>query len=305
MLNLQIKDLAVINGSGKQNFLGHLCWYTIYDVKVTRQEMINKFTEAGMPAKYLPNPISAVDAFRRATAELEENRLPSHDRFVNYLVREVVCDKNVVVRHLIKEVVDAKNVRLEYSKVAEIIFRREDESIKVIDYGAGGKVANIESLYREYRNCYNGQHIRRIVRTVLADMNPAAVRPSGGVYFVPLQYEEGLFALEKLVKLLHGEFFTMPVIDQEKSRDMLYQKFKEQVRANIKQMTEMLKTGASKNEMVKIIDGSKKMFGQIKEYEELLNRDLNDLKAEVEILKGQIVSLLEVASESSSSTNVL
>lgn len=297
MLNLQIKDLAVINGSGKQNFLGHLCWYTIYDVKVTRQEMINKFTEAGMPAKYLPNPISAVDAFRRATAELEENRLPSHDKdkFVNYLVREVLCDKNVVVRHLIKEMVDAKNVRLDYSKVAEIIFRRDDESIKVIDYGANEKVANVESLYQEYRNCYNGQHIRRMVRTVLADMNPAAVRPSGGVYFVPLQYEESLFALEKLVKLLHGEFFTMPVIDQEKSRDMLYQKFKEQLRNNIQQMAEVLKTGASKNEMVKIIDGAKKMFEQIKEYEELLNRDLNDLKDEVEILKGQIVSLLAMA----------
>ncbi|KXG75515.1 hypothetical protein AN618_18880 [Fervidicola ferrireducens] len=298
MLNLQIKDLAAVDGINggnvKRNFLGHLCWYTIYDVKVTRDEMIKKFAEAGMPAKYLPNPISAVDAFRRATAELEENRLPSHDKFVNYLVREVVCDKNVVIRHLIKEVVDAKNVRLEYSKVAEIIFRREDESIKIIDYGANGKVANLESLYKEYRNSYNGQHIRRIVRTVLADMNPAAARPSGGVYFIPLQYEEGLFALEKLVKLLQGEFFTMPVIDQEKSRDMLYQKFKEQIRENIKQMADILKAGASKNETVKIINESKKMFEQIREYEELLNRDLNDLKTEVEILKDQIVSLRSI-----------
>jgi hypothetical protein len=192
--------------------------------------------------------------------------------------------------------VDSKNVRLEYAKVGEITFYRDYEQIRVGDYGAGEKLAKVEDLFNEYKESYDGQHIRRVVRTILADMNPAAVRPSGGVYFVPQKYQGQLLALEKLVRSLDGEFFTMPVVDQEKSRDMLYRKFKEQVEQSIVQMKDVLQSGkTSKAEMVKIIDSSKKMFEQIKEYEELLNRNLADLKVGVDVLKEQIITLLDVA----------
>ena len=77
---------------------------------------------------------------------------------------------------------------------------------------------------------------------------------------------------------------------------MLYRKFKEQVEQSIVQMKDVLQSGkTSKAEMVKIIDSSKKMFEQIKEYEELLNRNLADLKVGVDVLKEQIITLLDVA----------
>jgi hypothetical protein len=293
-----LKNMAAVEAEVKRGtaFLGHLCWYTIYNTNISRANLQDKFIDAKVDLRYMPNKIKPVDAFRRATAELEENRLPYGEKYQNFLIREVLCDKSSVVRQLIRETVDSKNVRLEYAKVGEITFYRDYEQIRVGDYGAGEKLAKVEDLFNEYKESYDGQHIRRVVRTILADMNPAAVRPSGGVYFVPQKYQGQLLALEKLVRSLDGEFFTMPVVDQEKSRDMLYRKFKEQVEQSIVQMKDVLQSGkTSKAEMVKIIDSSKKMFEQIKEYEELLNRNLADLKVGVDVLKEQIITLLDVA----------
>jgi hypothetical protein len=293
-----LKNLAAVEGGKEQDFLGYLCWYTIFELKISRTELEDKFIDAKVPLNYMPNHIAPVDAFRRATAKLEENRLPSQDKFVNYLVREVLCDRNSIVRQLIKETVDSKNVRLKYEKVGEIIYNRNSENLRTIDCSNGeikDKLAKAEILYQEFLNNYDSQFIRRMVRTILGNMNPTAVRPSGGVYFVPGKYKEELFALERLVKLLGCEFFTMPVIDQENSRDMLYQKLREQIRCEVTKMADVLKGNASKAEITKIIDNSKKMFEQIKEYEELLDKNLSDLKSDVEVLKAQIISFLDAA----------
>lgn len=301
-MSANLKNMAAIDFKQPKgiDFLGYLCWYTIYDNKITRSELENKFIDAGIDIRYMPNKIKAVDAFRRATAELEENRLPysGTEKYQNFLVREVLCDRKKVVRHLIREVVDGKNVRLEYTKAAEITFNREYETIHVhsTDNGTFDRVSKVDKLFKEYKETYDGQHLRRMVRTILYDMNPAAVRPSGGVYFVPQRYQDQLFALERLIRSIGGEFFAMPLIDQENSRDMLYQKFSEQVEENIAQMKDILqKQNVQKSEMIRVIENAKKLFAQIDEYEELLNKNLNDLKVGVDVLKEQILTLLEVA----------
>ena len=77
---------------------------------------------------------------------------------------------------------------------------------------------------------------------------------------------------------------------------MLYQKFSEQVEENIAQMKDILqKQNVQKSEMIRVIENAKKLFAQIDEYEELLNKNLNDLKVGVDVLKEQILTLLEVA----------
>ncbi len=291
-----VDNLAAMDGGKGNECLGSLCWYTVYDVKISRSCLEDKFIDAGVDLFYMPNPIKPIDAFRRATAELEENKLPRGETFQNYLVREVLCDKASVIRQLIRETVDSKNVRLEYTKVGEIIFNRDCEQIRIVDCGAGYRLNKVEDLFIKYKENYDGQHLRRVVRTIIADMNPTAVRPSGGVYFIPQKYQGKLLTLEKLVKSLDGEFFSIPVIDQENSRDMLYQKFKEQVGQSIAQMKDVLQSSqASKSEIVRVIDKSKKMFKQIEEYENLLNRNLADLKVGVDVLKEQIIALLDVA----------
>ena len=75
----------------------------------------------------------------------------------------MLCDKSSVVRQLIRETSDLKNVRLEYAKVGEITFYRDYEQIRVGDYGAGEKLAKVEDLFNEYKESYDGQHIRRVV----------------------------------------------------------------------------------------------------------------------------------------------
>lgn len=290
-----VENLAALDGGKGNECLGSLCWYTVYDIKISRSCLEDKFIDAGIDLYYMPNPIKSIDAFRRATAELEENRLPCGETFQNYLIREVLCDKTSVVRQLIRETVDSKNVRLEYTKVGEITFSRDCEQIRIMDSGAGGRLNKIEDLFVKYKENYDGQHLRRVVRNILADMNPTAVRPSGGVYFIPQKYQSKLSALEKLVRSLEGEFFCIPVIDRESSRDMLYQKFREQMEQNISQIKNILQSGkiSSKAEMVKIIDGSKKIVKQIDEYENLLNKNLGDLRLGVDVLKEQIITLLD------------
>ncbi len=59
---------------GKTTFLGYLVYYTISGARVTREELQRAFEDAGVDPGYLPRPINARDAFRKAIRSVEVRR---------------------------------------------------------------------------------------------------------------------------------------------------------------------------------------------------------------------------------------
>lgn len=287
-----------------QNLLGRLCWYTVHEKEVGINELKRQYELVKLPPEYLPKPIRSIDAFRRATSELEMVKIPYDDGskknlFINILVREVRTDNKIVVRQIVKEIVDSKNIKLSYQVVGEAVYERVSENIRCKAFATDDKhtkelLEKAKKLYTRYKEYYDGSHIRRMIRDIINKMNPTIVRPSGGVYFVPEEHAENLLKLRQLVQSLGNEFFTIPLINDAETRDMIYQKYIDQVTTQIIEIKKLMddeKTSTAELKM--LFDNSKEILQQIEKYENLLQTNLLDIKERANLLKTQLMQVLE------------
>ena len=307
--------LVLDEKTDEAHVLGRILWYTISDCKVSFDQLKTAFNNAGIDEKYLPKPISPRDAFRRATKVAEAKRLKLDDeRYLNLLVREVKMADDEIVRQLVREVVDSKNVRLEYLPVANmklvndtdfitepIIPRYEfynDEDIALM------KVAN------EFDRCkdnYNGRHVRELVQNILAGCDPVAVRPSGGVYFIPEAHSSTVQGLSEMIRELsqysidaeRSRLYSVPVIDAQEHRIMVAESLEDQVKNNsqslIAEMANILKTGRNITQKTaeQYIQKVKQLKTMVAKYEDMLNTEILNVQECINIALEQAKKLME------------
>lgn len=308
-----VERLAVIDKPAEDTrFLGQLVWYTVTDLEITRMELERIFANVGLDQNHLPNEIKPVDAFRRATSAVEAKRLPhAKDQFINLLVREVCANDSEVVRHLVREVVDSNNVRLHYQEVATFSLSRADGKMKVFPWPPATEAeraacAEAQTFYEKFRNSYNGRHLREVVHDILETTGPVAVRPSGGVYFVPQQHERTVEQLKALVERLanygttgqRSKLYTVPVIDLVEQRKMVEESLVDQVskesHAIIAEATEILKSGKTVTTVLArtLAERTRKLAGLTAQYEELLEQELTTVRSTLELARMQATALL-------------
>ncbi len=295
-----LKDkIATEDMQHADKFLGRLCWYTIHNnVTITREELEELFRTSGVDEKHLPGPVRPVDVFRRATSKVEKTDIPvDKEKSLNLLAREVKSDRDGVARQLVVEEVDSRNVRLSYSTAATLLYKRDVEEVIPMIHNNDALVKEAVNAalahYRELLGRYDGSHIRRLVAKILATMNPTAVRPSGGVFFVPEKYKDELAALQKLVKGLKCEYYSVPLVDSSDIRDMVFEKLNVQVDESLKALAEALKgEGLTQKKVGALLSDAKALLDSVREYEEVLEKDLSNLRNKVELVKMQMLSLL-------------
>ena len=309
-----VDKLAAVEQPNEQTpILGQLLWYTITDMDVTRAQLEGAFTAAGIDPAHLPKPIKAVDAFRRATSAAEMNRLPAGaGQFINLLVREISAGQSEVVRALVREVVDAQNVRLHYQEVATFNLARADGRMRVFPspIATDQERAACEragALYVQFQNSYNGRHLREVVHNILDACRPVAVRPSGGVYFVPQAHEAAVRRVKDLVARLadygttsqRSRLWTVPVIDLDEQRSMIQESLDDQVagesKALLGEMADLLKSDRKITQLVATqFAGRVRKLGTLTaEYETLLGSKQDRARAGVELARAQVTALLQ------------
>lgn len=295
-------------------FLGRLLWFTISDMRVTHQQLREAFVLAGVDEKYLPKPISPRDAFRRATKEAEAKRLelPEQDgKYLNLLVREVTMNAKTITRQMVREVVDSKNVRLEYKPVAALVLEGEQLSThKLTEDLYGPEIAALSKIIHDFevsKSAYNGRNVRELVTKVLYDCRTVAVRPSGGVYFAPQEYEETVLALQRLVKSLgdysatseKSRMWSIPVIDAEDHREMLATSLDDQVASESKslidEMARLLRSERKITEATakQYVDKTKGLREMIAKYEDMLQEQMTSAQANMEAALQQAMALMQ------------
>ena len=308
-----VERLAVVDKPAQDTkFLGQLLWYTVTDLEITRNELEQIFSSVGLDQAHLPNEIKPVDAFRRATSAAEAKRLPhAKDQFINLLVREVRSDDSEVVRHLVREVVDSNNVRLHYQEVATLSLSRGDGKMKVFPWPPATEAERTacheaQVLYEKFRQSYNGRHLREVVHDILETTGPVAVRPSGGVYFVPQQHEATIEKLKALVERLanygttgqRSKLYTVPVIDLVEQRKMVEESLVDQVGKEshgiIAEAAEILKSGKKVTTSLAqgLAERTRKLAGLTAQYEELLEQELTTVRSTLELARLQATALL-------------
>lgn len=258
-------------------YLGWLVWYSSSDVRIMRDELEEALKKSGLDAKYLPGPINARDAFRRASTIEVDKRFPLEgNRFLNLLVREVTTGKreetqpvqtgrktrsdnkpDELVRQVVREIVDARNRRLDYRPVAQLTLEEDGRvTTTYLTQSTDGKIdlyqqerdllRQVVDDYKVNQEHYSGQHIRMLTKEVLGDTRPVAVRPTGGVYFVRREFEPIVSSLKTLLndhinpktETRRTKLYRVPVIDSEEQRANVQESLEEQVKTETKSLIE-------------------------------------------------------------------
>ncbi len=331
-------NVAKVNGNElraiadeKATYLGNLLWYTVGGMEIPIERMKELFKKHGVPEKYLPKEPRTVDAFKSASKEQENEKYIVVDGEVEIEVpvepkprgkqgKDVKVKTKTVLRK------DAKYrlfVNKEATKDTESLpvvgtwkFDHDTGKITATSIDTNGREADFkaatENLLRRYeilKTHYTDKDIRDMLRTIVHSMNSISLRPSGAVYFAPIEHEKLLISVSNLIEEIANEFSktgtksemtTVPVVDTKKQRDLIYVKFETEAIAEIEKMlvetTSLLKKQGAEivpskfREYCEALDYIKQNKAK---YEALLQQTLDKTQAQLDILQQQLMQVSE------------
>ena len=321
-MNQTIQNAAAVQMDGEDDrypILGYLAWYSLRDVMITREDLGRLFDRHGISRTKLPAKISPANAFRRATRKVHVEQIRKRKEDVSgtssvVMIRNVANNEREIVKHIIAEIRDLANKKLSYETVGTLIFDKTDGMMRGTALAKHQKVVDrATEYYEEMCKFYNGVHIRAAVRGMVWETNPVKVRPTGGVFFVSKEHKDLIESLEGMVAETNafgversGEalFESIPLMDLEKQRKMIFDKYESQcelsVDATLAELATLLKSDAtpSKKVIARYIDNAKSLKAGIESYEGLLERDMNLGRAKLSVLQHQTNALLNKAAVS-------
>lgn len=245
--------------------LGRIVLFTITDEPVAHADLEQWFTDLDLDKAKMPAPIRELDAFKKATSEVNKGSYPlTRERTAHLLCREVASTPDLVKRQITREVKDSKRKRLSYSGAIDATFYRPSQpggrpAIKLLVQSGNVEFEEMEHLerlqtqiensYVRYRDYHDGQKLRALVRGYLKHLN--AIELKGGVYFIHVSRDVELGNLTELVNRFGGGCFmhTIPIVNLERERSFIISAFEreaaQQLQEVTKECTELLRTRKS------------------------------------------------------------
>lgn len=289
----------------KDLLLGRLFWYHVSeDCLKKHSDFVQELKDIGLD-KNLPKEPKNHDTFRRVCTDAQVSRKPVANQpevFENYMLREVAgAGDKIITRRVVCEKVDKKGKRLDYAQLADVEFNRETNHIDVTwinGYDATTHPA-AQTITEYVRNTFIAQNgwlthygVRQWIRQSLQGFGATAVRPSGGIYFLPEHMADTVDKLEQMVSSLPGttELHSLPLVDNDKQRAMVKRAFEaETIGACDDLISELHEIrakgdGLTNEKMVRLMLERKKMNLKVAEYENLLDQNMKEAKARIEIL---------------------
>ncbi|SOC21588.1 hypothetical protein SAMN05880501_11324 [Ureibacillus xyleni] len=291
--------VAKIEGQGN---VGHLFWYSIQNVKITREELEQKMIVSQVDTVHLPNPIRPSDAFRRATQELKRTKVPTFEGnvYLNYLTREVTTDTQLIQRNVVIERVDRAGKKLAYdTEVVKILLNKSNNTVTYestsTDLLAKHLAEEAKERYEQYKELYDSQNIRQFVGKVLDTMATTSVRASGGVYFVPCTYDGQLMNLASLINDLADSTATcIPLFNIKSSHEMVNRQIAEDMKKAIYTCeTIVSKPGVTKAALKEAMANAKKIAQTYNEYKAILDLQTEVLDSKVNDLRLNVVGIID------------
>lgn len=285
--------------NGKQ--LGYIFWYSVTsEVEVTREELQQHFINIGIDECWLPNEIRPSDAFRRATKEVQRKKVPTSNPniYKNYLVREVYSDNKMVQRNIVNETVDQSGKRLDYNPKATVmtLIKKDNDFIVWSDDDKAKELANEARVrFTKYINYYSAQQIRVMVAKILSSLAPTAVRPNGGVYFVPQSNAVTLKKLQLLCESLKSEGVAIPLQDTFENQNLIVKNLENNLKEILLQCKELSETEHHlKKQLYKdSIEEAKRIVRTYQEYKQNLSLDLEHLENLINDVRLSAVALTQ------------
>ena len=292
---------AVQNSQAGDVHIGHLFWYSIGDDLYGRNLLEQTLVQTGLSQGFMPHEIRLVDAFRRATKDVETSINLGNGVSENYMIRDVYADTHTAVRHIVKEQVDSKGKRLSYFENEAILTL--EKKAETMSFSADSSSYSWElcqeatRLFEVFKNHHNGQAVRSMVQSILKTLSPTPVRPSGGVYFVPVTYDDELAKLTSFCSAFpKGEGFKIQLVNSVESLKMIETKVSDHLESIYGQCQNAAADGSlSKSKVSELIGEAKRVIAGYKNYEGILSQKKEEMEARILLIRDSVTILLEKA----------
>ncbi|MDY7989888.1 DUF6744 family protein [Paenibacillus polymyxa] len=290
-----LKDVAAVKAD-HENVIGHLTWHSLSEMLITPNELKDKLIASGLGEGWMPNEIRLPDAFRRATSD-KFKREVAPGVYENYMYREVASTHDFVQRNLVCETKDTKGRRLNYhSDAGSVVLDRKTGKVDTgyVTAIAQQLVSSAAQRFDIYRQHYGATTLRTLFSNVLKSMSPTPVRPSGGIYFIPKQFESQLQSLAGFVTSLEkGEAEKIPLIDTKDMKSMITRKLSEHLQSTLEACEAGVISQLRKGDLKVILDEAKRVVEDYKHYESIVTGDLRDMESKCQLIRQKVAAALK------------
>ena len=290
--------------------LGHIAWYSIVKPRLTADDLMALITDLGLDPAIIPQPPRTGDAFKRACRYSERKglNLPYTVNTANVLIRPVTQTQHDIERHVVVEVVDPDGRTLDYHNAASLTYKRADGILNVSKHSISDDIDPIidETIQafainlKDATTYVDAQVIRSMIRKQLNLMSAIAVRAQGSVYFIPYRSHKLTEGLEKFLTYFGpgSAFHALPLIDDQKQREMVKQAFEQEVHEGASQLiTELSQLTESQTEITPgawavYRDKFNTLRSQMTDYESMVKTELLQADSEMDALEMHLANFL-------------
>jgi hypothetical protein len=296
----KMSDLMAVKGDSGE-VLGKLLYFSLGSIQIERDKLADICDSMSIRYSASKRKNSSCDAFRSATGDLYE-RIVESGRIYKVFCRDNHGSDNIISRELVKETLGTDTNR--YTKLANIQY---DKDIDRFDYGNVEYDPHVDpymlcekagELFEVYRRCANRKQIEGIIEDYLDMMEAIKINIHGRLYFVPRTNMALLDIFEDFIETLgvHNHNKTpltvnsMYVLDDQKQRDKMAAEFYNHIRKEIELYQERAEHFIiSDSQSVAIMDRWVLKIAALEEkkrhYEDLLQKDLDELNSEFSTLR--------------------
>lgn len=240
--------VAVSEGDlNQQHFLGRLATYTLPDEPVNGAKLVRSWAKHGLDVDDLPEARQPVHVFQSACASVKTRRASNgHGERTEITADEVHNNGGSMgscIYQITVKVWEAGKNTVEYEKALRVTFDKRDSSITFDDLGYQDvRLSEIEDAIQKHFDAnaktVPGQKVRNAIRAKLMNIGAQNIRrKAGGLYFVPAEYPanakmlptkpilDGLAAVLEELYRERGDFYMIPLVNDEGQRQMVRKHF--------------------------------------------------------------------------------
>lgn len=306
--------------------LGSVLYFTISQLSISLADAREDLEYLGLPLDMLRKRLRPIDAFKKATKELEKKFGTDEGIRSVFMVRPAGEDEFSVHRFVVLErlkIEQGKKRRLAYEVVAEVRFHRGNllhyakgdseyvgHGIEVIPKNVPGLVyteteeewleeslRTLPERYRYWCTHLDEHAIRTYVREFIVNLGGTCLKESGSFYFLAQRHTKAVDALKHWLRSLGQEFNSFPLLDIAEQRDILRQAVAQETREEIERLQGQIAPALKGERKMRpataqeLLAKSGELLERAKEYEQLLDRDLEDTRDLLDVFKRQVWAL--------------
>lgn len=291
MSTFKLIESAIARGS---NHLGDIVWWGLTDARISRVELTKIWSLESLSPELLPEPPSAERAFKAA---IREAQIGQPER----LLRLAVETPSEIVFGVVREERHGDGT-LTYRQESRVALDRGREQVTT-DAPNHDLVADVMHRFENLRDTHVSDDVRRTIVRALDTFAAVSLRPSGGVYWVPVPYAAEVRRLQAAIQRIGSSIVSvLPVHRGPEAEQTLGQVARGSIedelaalRAEIAGFVEAPPERASTLE--RRLDAFEALRDRAKLYRNVLAIQVTDLDQQLDSMAATVTDLIHVKSK--------